>query len=192
VGRLLPLLQVLLLLCVFLLQPRSLLLVLLFQLLRSSCVRVILRYALMFLLLPLLQFLVFLILLLRELRLLLLILLVARSVPGARNSSRLVWLQFFGVGCRRPGNIVLGPSFTFRTRRTFWTTGILRASFTLRTRGTFRPARILRTTSVLWTTRLRAAAFWRMVRRSSFPGWHSTFKLSRSGRGCYRRSALID
>ena len=169
---LLLLLQVLLLLRVFLLQLLGLLLMLLFQLVVSGCIRVVLGYTLMFLLLLLLQLLVFLILLLGQIRLLLLIFLVTFRVSRACNSSGLVWLQFAGMGCRWSWNIVLRP------------TSILRTCCACAFRTASRLA---------GTTRLRSSAFgWRMVRCTGFPSRHSPLEVSGLRRSCDRRPALIN
>lgn len=85
--RRLSLLQLLLLLCVPLLQSLRLLLVLLFNLLLFRVIRFLLPKALMILVLLLLQFLSFLILLLLQLLLLLLIFLIQLRIPGVGCSG---------------------------------------------------------------------------------------------------------
>lgn len=174
-SGLLLLLQVLLLLGVFLLHLLSLLLVFLLQLLGPGSIRV-LGYTLMFLLLLLLEFLMFLILLLRQLGLLLLIFLIASSVSRVRRSRGLVRLQISGVGCIRGlRNIVLRPASIFRT------------IFISRTRNVPRPS-----SGFIASCRRPAAFGWWMVRRSGFSSWHGLLEVRRLGRGCYRRSALIN
>jgi hypothetical protein len=148
---LLPLLQVLLLLSVFLFHLLSLLLVPLFYLLLLGFACVPLGEMLVFLFLPLLELLVLLILLLDQLVLLLLVFLVSFGVPRVGRSRVFVGLNLRSVGWRAR-NVVLG------------TTGGLRTGCRLLIAAVLRARNI-----VLGTTRLRAAAFgWRMVWSSCF------------------------
>ena len=105
-------LQVLLLLCVFLLDLLGLLLVHLFYLLLLRFICILLRQPLVVLFLLLLEFLVVLVLLRVKFVLLLLVLLVRFRVPRVWRSGARMRLEVLGVGCvRRLRNVVL------RTRR---------------------------------------------------------------------------
>ncbi len=138
-GRLLPLLQLLLLACMFLLQLLSLLLMFLLQLLRLGCVSLLLLQPLVFLVLLLLELLPFLFLLRFELLLLFLILLVSLSIPRIWRGRTVDRREILGMH----GSGGVGIIFLWTTR--------------------------LRATRLLVAPRFSPAAIgWRMVWRSGF------------------------
>jgi len=172
---LLPLLQVLLLLSVFLLHSLRLLLVPLFHLLLPRFVGVLLRETLMFLLLLLLQLLVLLILLLDQLVLLLLIFLVQFRVPRVGRGPAFVGLNILRVAWRTR-NVVLRTSSILGTTGVLWTRNRLIGP-------------------VLCMTRLGSASVGRrMIWRSRFSGRHGTGALEfcRSGSGCDGWFAMVN
>src|SRR5580658_486426 len=130
----------------------------------------------MLLLLLLRQLLMVLLLFRVQLVLLLLVFLVRFSAPCVRSRRTLVRLKVLGVvRHRRTRNIVRRP--TCRLTTPF--------PSIRRTRNV-----VFRTASLLVAT----LACRRMVRCSCLSGWHRslTFQLSRSGRGCDRRPALVN